>query len=360
MTLLIVLSAIFCGHAQEKKYVIHTVAFYNTENFYDTINDPLTRDDEWVYTSKYYYNKIHNLARVIAQIGDGENKNAPTIVGLSEIEHKSVMEDLVKDPQLINSNYGVIGFESPDRRGIDNGLIYQKNHFKPTSYINIPLYIYEKDTKPVKEKKVQAKKESEDPDEKTEVAESDRRIYTRDQLLVTGLLDGEEVHFIVNHWPSRRGGEKISSLLREKAAALNLTIIDSLQKINPEAKVISMGDFNDGPFNNSLKKVLNAKGDKKEVPPLGIYNPSEKMMKNGDSTLYYRDAGDIFDQLIMTQPLVKEDYSSIRYWKAGISRKPFMITTVGQYKGYPLRNSATFVGYSDHLPAFVYLIKELK
>ncbi|MBC7606767.1 MAG: endonuclease/exonuclease/phosphatase family protein [Burkholderiales bacterium] len=360
IALLFVLFAMGSAKSQKKNYILQTVAFYNTENFYDTINDPKTRDDEWVYSSKYYYTKIHNIARVLAQIGDGENKDAPVVIGLSEIEHRSVLEDLVKDPQLSKYDYGVVEFESPDKRGIDVGLIYQKKHFKPTSYANIPLYIYETDTKAVKEKKADKKDAEDSTDDKVEHTEKSKRIYTRDQLLVSGFLDGEEMHFIVNHWPSRRGGEKISSLLREKAAALNLKIIDSLQKINPNAKIISMGDLNDGPLNNSLKKVLNAKENKKDVPPLGIYNPSEKMFKKGDSTLYYRDAGDIFDQLFMTEPLIREDYSSYRYWKAGICRKPFMITTTGQYKGYPLRSSSTFVGFSDHLPAFIYLIKEAK
>lgn len=358
-TILILILAVTSVKSQQKQFSVHTVAFYNTENFYDTINDPKTRDDEWVYTSEYYHKKIHNLARVISQIGDVENKNAPTIVGLSEIEHRSVLEDLVKDPQLADKDYGVVHYESPDRRGIDVALIYQKKHFKVTSSSNIPLLIYENDTKATKPKK-EDKKETEEADDKIEVNLDDKRIYTRDQLLVSGFLDGEEFHFIVNHWPSRRGGEKISSLLRERAAALNLRIIDSLQRINPEAKIVSMGDLNDGPLNKSLKKVLNAKGDKKEVPPFGIYNPSEKMVKKGDSTLYYRDAGDIFDQLFVTEPLVREDYSSLRYWKAGICRKPFMITSLGQYKGYPLRNSPTFVGFSDHLPAYIYLIKESK
>ena len=352
-----VLFAIFGANAQTKKYIVHTVAFYNTENFYDTLNDPATRDDEWVYTPEYYHKKVHNLARVISQIGDGENQNTPTIIGLSEIEHRSVLEDLVKDPQLINGDYGVVHFESPDRRGIDCALIYQKKHFKITSSSNVPLYIYEKDTKAEKKpKKVEVETEIDDKVEETDAV---KRIYTRDQILVSGYLDGEEFHFIVNHWPSRRGGEKISSLLRERAAALNLKIIDSLQKINPDAKVISMGDLNDGPLNNSLKKILKAKAEKKDVPPMGIYNPSEKMFKKGNSTLFYRDAGDIFDQIFMTEPLIREGYSSFRYWKAGITNKPFMITTVGQYKGYPLRNSSTFVGFSDHLPAYIYLIKQI-
>lgn len=357
ITILFVLSLIYKTNAQAKKYIVHTVAFYNTENFYDTLNDPTTRDDEWVYDSEYYQKKIHNLAKVISVIGDIENKNAPTILGLSEIEHRSVLEDLIKDPQLIDKEYGIVHYESPDRRGIDCALLYQKKHFKIISSSNVPLYIYQKDTKAQKTPK--SEKETE-IDDQVDEGDAIKRIYTRDQILVSGFLDGEEFHFIVNHWPSRRGGEKISSLLRERAAGLNLRIIDSLQKINPNAKVISMGDLNDGPLNNSLKKVLNAKGEKKDVPPLGIYNPSEKLFKSGKSSLFYRDAGDIFDQLFMTEPLIREDRSSLRYWKADICNKPFMLTIVGQYKGYPLRNSSTFVGFSDHLPAYIYLIKEVK
>lgn len=355
----IVLFSIFTGIAQQKKFIVHTVAFYNTENFYDTINDPKTRDDEWVYSSKYCNKKISNIARVISVLGTTENSNSPTIIGLSEIENRGVLERLVKDPQIINKDYGIVHFDSPDRRGIDCALLYQKKHFKPTSYINIPLMIYESDTNPVKNDK----KESDDKDnldDKVEVDKVSKRIFTRDQLLVTGYLDGEEMHFIVNHWPSRRGGEKISSLLREKAAALNVKIIDSLQKINPDAKVITMGDLNDGPFNNSLKKILKAKANKKDVPPLGMYNPMENMANKGFGTLAYRDAWDIFDQMVLTEPLIRDDYSKWHFWKAGIYNKPFMVQPDGQYKGYGLRNSSTVPGFSDHFPVYVYLIKEVK
>jgi len=345
--------------AQSKKFAVHTIAFYNLENFYDTINDPNTRDDEWVYTKKFFVDKQNNIAKVISKLGRAENpNNSPTIIGLAEVENRSVLEELVKNPLIADRDYGIIHFESPDRRGIDCALLYQKKYFKPLSYANIPLYIYEKDTKADKKNK---KNEEVEIDDKVDESDSSKRIFTRDQILVTGLLEGEEISFIVNHWPSRRGGEKISSNLRELAAGLNLKIIDSLQKINPDAKVISMGDLNDGPFNNSLKKVLNAKGDKKEVKKGGIYNPSELMYKKGGATLFYRDAGDIFDQIFMTEPLIREDYSNFRYWKAGIFNPPFMIQTTGQYKGYPLRNNFSLTaGFSDHFPAYIYLIREIK
>ena len=357
IALLFAIFAIGTAKAQEKKFIVHTVAFYNIENFYDSINDPATRDDEWVYSSYYYSQKVKNVAKVLAEIGSTENGNAPTIIGLSEVENRTVLEKLVKDSQIINKDYGIIHFDSPDRRGIDNALLYQKKYFKPTSYRNIPLMIYKADTKAAKQPKAEAEEKS---DDLNEVDVKSKRIYTRDQLLVTGLLEGEEVHFIVNHWPSRRGGEKISSLLREKAASLNLQIIDSLQKINPNAKVITMGDFNDGPFNNSLKKILKTEANKKDVKPLGMYNPMENMANKGMGTLAYRDAWDIFDQILMTEPLIREDYSSWHFWKAGVYNKPFMVQKTGQYKGYGLRNSATVPGYSDHFPVFAYLIKEKK
>ena len=360
MVLFIAFFAIIGANAQSKKYNIHTVAFYNIENFYDTINDPNTRDDEWVYTKDFFIEKQNNIAKVLSLLGRSENpNNSPTIIGLAEVENRMVLEALVKNPKLIDKDYGIIHFDSPDRRGIDCAFLYQKKHFKVTSFTNVPLYIYENDTKAPSKK---SKKEVEtEIDDVVEESETTKRIYTRDQILMTGFLDGEEISFIVNHWPSRRGGEKISSNLREMAAGLNKKIIDSLQKVNPDAKVISMGDLNDGPFNNSLKKVLNAKGDKKEVEKGGIYNPSESMFKKGNSTLFYRDAGDIFDQIFMTEPLIRNDYSSFRYWKAGIFNPPFMIQTTGQYKGYPLRNNFSLkAGYSDHFPAFIYLIKEIK
>lgn len=355
LTLSFIIAAILQLSAQEKQFKVHTIAFYNVENFYDTINDPKTRDDEWVYTGKNFKKKVSNIAKVISLIGTDENPNSPTIIGLAEVENQRVLEALIKDPQLIDKEYGIVHFDSPDRRGIDNALLYQKKHFKPTAYINIPLLIYDDFAKPESKEKV----ELADKDDKTEVDPNSNRIFTRDQLLVSGLLDGEEVHFIVNHWPSRRGGEAASSPLREQAAALNMKIIDSLYKLNPNAKVITMGDLNDGPYNKSIKKVLGAKAKKEDVKPFGMYNPMEEMSKKGIGTLAYRDAWDLFDQMIMTEPLIRKDYSTFRFWKASVFKKPYMFQASGQYKGYPNRNWNGEIGYSDHLPVYLYLIKQM-
>ncbi len=351
---------VFNANAQEKKYQIHTVAFYNFENLFDTINGP-NYDEEWLpdgprnWNSKKYRKKLENLSRVISEIGTSENPNTPTFVGACEIENRLVLEDLVKMPKIINSDYGIVHYESPDKRGIDVALLYKKKHFTVTSTSNIPLYIYKNQAASVKKKEV-----TEETDDESNALNSDDRIYTRDQLLVTGYLDGEEINIIVNHWPSRSGGEKKSSPYREAAGALNRKIIDSLIAINPKAKVITMGDLNDGSYNKSVKKKIGAKLKKEELKePKDVYNPFERMAKEGHATLFYRDSGDIFDQIMLTEQFINGESKSYKYWKAGIYNKPYLIQTTGQYKGYPLRNSNSEPGFSDHFPVYVYLIKQI-
>lgn len=346
--------------AQSKKYKIHTVAFYNFENLYDTVDDVFTNDDEWTpngaqhWTMEKYQQKLKNLARVLSEIGTPENSNAPTLIGGAEIENREVLEDLIKESKLQSLDLGIIHFDSPDKRGIDVALLYQKKYFRPTSYSNIPLIIYKKEISKKEE-------EIEILDDEIEVKkENKNRVFTRDQLLVSGFLENEEIHIIVNHWPSRSGGEKATSMFREAAGKLNRRIIDSLQQINPQAKVLTMGDFNDGPFNKSIKSGLGAKGTKIEVAEFGVFNPFEELVNKGLGTIAYRDSWNVFDQIIMTESLVKSDFLTFNFWKAGIYNKPYLIQNSGQYKGYPLRNTLTQAGFSDHLPVYVYLIKEVR
>ncbi|UYW01053.1 endonuclease/exonuclease/phosphatase family protein [Flavobacterium agricola] len=353
---------VITSSAQDKKFQVHTVAFYNVENLFDTIKGT-NYDQDWLpssgWTSQKYNKKINNLAFVISQIGTNATQhNSPVLIGVAEVENRSVLEDLVKAPNMVPHNYGVIHFDSPDKRGIDVGLLYKKNVFTPISYSKHPLYIYE-NLKPKK-----TKKESVETDLESNVNydPTTKRVYTRDQLLVTGLLDGEEVHVIVNHWPSRSGGEKRSSPFREKAADLNKKIIDSLYVINPKAKIITMGDLNDGPYNKSVTKNLGAVAKRDELVAGGIFNPMYQMYKDGMGTIAYRDAWDIFDQILVSEPLARKtnNYDSLRYWKAGIYNPTYLQQKSGQYKGYPLRNSNNEPGYSDHFPVYIYLIKEHK
>lgn len=330
--------------AQEKrKFKVHTIAFYNVENLFDTINDPNKFDEaspimELNFNKKEVYKrKVQNMARVISEIGDDVSKNTPAIIGLAEVENRQVVEDIANDPALLSKDYGIAHFDSPDARGIDVALLYRKELFVPVDISKHELKIYDDITR--------------------------ARVYTRDQLLVSGKLEGEMIHVIVNHWPSRRGGEARSRPKRLAAARLNKRIIDSLQAIDPYAKIFTMGDLNDDPTNASLKKVLKAKKDKEDVQLKGIYNPMETFFKKGLGSNAYRDAWSLFDQILITKPLLEKDYSSFRFYKAGIFNKQYLTNKRGRYKGYPYRSFADggFTnGYSDHFPVYVHIIKEVK
>jgi len=351
---LLLLFSLNIACAQKKQFKIHTVAFYNTENLFDTINDTGYGDDEFLpkgeqaWTGGKYKTKLKNISKVLSDIGTDENAEAPTIIGLAELENRRVLEDLIKQTDLFDKGYGIIHFDSRDSRGTDVGFLYRKASFRPVSYRNIPLILKDslsgEDTTPIKKGK---KKPS-------------PKLFTRDQLLVSGLLDGEEIHFIVNHWPSRYGGEKKSSPYREAAAVLNRKIIDSLSRINPNAKIITMGDFNDGPYNNSIAKVLKAKRFKDDLKPGELFNPMDALSREGKGSVAYNDAWDLFDQIIITPSLISKDYSTFRYWKADVFDKDYLRQPTGKYRGYPLRNANGEAGYSDHFPVYVYLIREVK
>jgi hypothetical protein len=346
VTFLIVFILTFSvSFSQEKKaYKVNTIAFYNLENLFDTENDPITFDDDRTpdgkdhWTEEIYQDKLKNMAKVIAEIGADVSGTTPAIIGICEIENRKVLEDLVNQEPLVKKDYGIIQFDSPDRRGIDVALLYKKTLFTPTNYKAKELLIYDDNDK-------------------------SKRVFTRDQLIVSGMLDGEKIHLIVNHWPSRSGGEKRSRSKRIKAAKLNRQIVDSLFSEDPYAKVITMGDFNDDPTSPSVKDHLKAQRKVEGLKMKELYNPMEDLAKKGLGSLAYRDSWNLFDQIIISTELTKKDFSSYRFYKAGIYNKTYLVNAHGRYKGYPYRsfaNGGYTGGYSDHFPVYVYLVKEKK
>ena len=235
--------------AQENKrnFKIHTVAFYNLENLFDTIND-VNKNDEAspimeirFNRGKIYREKVSNMAEVVSQIGFEVTKRPPSILGICEVENRTVVEDLISDKKLRKYNYGIVHYESPDDRGIDVGLIYNKDVFKVKNSSSHDVFITGNN--------------------------SSKRRNTRDQLVVSGYLDGELMHFIVNHWPSRGADET----KRIAAAEVNNFIIDSLRNKYESPKIITMGDFNDDPFDKSIKKILGAKKNISDVKINDMY-----------------------------------------------------------------------------------------
>lgn len=324
-------------HGQEQRYDVYALAFYNLENLFDTEDDPdNTGDDEFLPGSAYnwtqdkYEKKLDNLALVISRIGRELAPMGPAVIGVSEVENRKVLEDLVKRPAIAAMGLEIIHQDSPDRRGIDVGLLYNPNLFRVTGYFVIPYF-----------------------------NEKNPEYVSRDQLWVRGELGGETIHVSVNHWPSRYGSG--SSPLRETAAANVKAVVDSLYRDNPQTKLIIMGDLNDDPTDKSTKVVLNAKKTAKEVKPGGLFNPMWRLYSQGIGSIAYQGKWSLFDQIIISYPFLRNDYSQLRYRNVEVFNRDFLIEKEGRDKGYPHRSFSnnTFInGYSDHFPVILYLIKE--
>ncbi len=340
------ISSFFCLSAQnkksgsEKKFKIASIGFYNLENLFDTVDDTLINDEEFLpngaraWTEERYKEKLTNMAYVISQIGIQDAKSGLSCLGVSEIENRKVLEDLVIQPSIKDRNYQIIHYNSPDGRGVDVGFLYNPNHFTPLYSRPIPLLNFE----------------------------DGRRQYTRDVLYVKGLLETDTIHIMVNHWPSRGGGEARTAPFRNNGAKLCRNVVDSLFNVNPQSKIFVMGDLNDDPTNESLKSYLRAVGNIKDVRKTGMFNPFEDFFRRGQGSNAYRDAWSLFDQIIISKGLTDKKTTGYYYFKANIFNKQFLVQPTGQYKGYPFR---TFSGdhyqsgYSDHFPSYLYLVKEI-
>ena len=324
--------------AQDKPYM---VAFWNFENLFDIYNDPETHDDEFTpegikkWNETKYQKKLFNLERVIFDMA-AINKEYPVVLGVSEIENRSVLEDLVSQPKLKGAKYRICHFDSPDARGVDVAFLYRADVFKLEGSDNIKLNVPELPN-----------------------------FRTRDLVVMWGTIEGEPFYFLVSHWPSRLGGKEASQFKRDACAKQIREIKDSLLQANPATKVVVMGDFNDDATDASLVKVMGAKGKVKELETGDFFNPYVQMLKAGLGTLAYQDSWNLFDNICVTENLVNGTYGKLRLIKGkkfygNIFTRPYMLQQEGQYKGYPLR---TFVtnnfqnGFSDHFPVYIYIGK---
>lgn len=391
ITLLILLSATISyntvnAQTKQPQYISAAVGFYNLENLFDTIDDPKIADEEFLprsekkYNTAAYYRKLNNMAQAIVGIGKDANPDGLALLGVAEIENETVLQDLIATDSLMARNYSYVHYQSPDERGIDVGLLYNPKYFTVISsrphHVTLP-----------------------------------NRHPTRDILVVTGDLVGDTVTVLVNHWPSRSGssnrfdannknaalnrngritidrvtgvtrqnvnelpdadgtqltGEEISRPNRAAAAKACMQVIDSLQLLNPNAKIMIMGDLNDDPNSPSVKDIMAVQYNPADVQPKGIYNSLGNYFIQGNGklgTLAYRGKWNLFDQLMYTQPML--DKTQLNGWfvySSHIYYRDFLINTTGDYKGYPKRSwvgNKWNNGYADHLPVYSILVKAI-
>jgi len=316
----------------QKKEEITTIAFYNVENLFHPSNDYKTKDDAFTpfgkmkWTLKRYKTKIKKLGTVISKLGMNRSKYPPAIVGLVEVENTKAVKDLVNTSDLKKHQYGFVHYDSPDERGIDVALLYNKKVFEYVASETYPVFL---------------KRDNGDRD------------YTRDILKVSGNLHGELVYILVNHWSSRREGTLKTEKKRITAAKTAKNIIERIKEHNANAKIIIMGDFNDDPTSKSVKEYLVAKD---------FHNPMESLLDSEKKgTLTYNGKWNLFDQIIFSNNFLEKKEGKWYFYYAEVFNKKWLKIYRGKLKGSPFR---TYIGkwyqggFSDHFPVYAFLKKK--
>lgn len=338
------------GQTDGKNLQVYGVGFYNIENMFDTIHDAGKYDQEYLpkgtnnWGSMKYENKLSNIARVLSELATQMTMKSglvkvcksPAIIGLAEVENRNVLEDLLMQPTLKDKGWRIIHVEGPDRRGIDCAFLYNPSIFKLRNY-HLTAY-------------------------KCEDGNID--FTTRGFLIASGTIADEDISFIVCHWPSRGNVEEY----RRWAGRQVRQMVDSLFSVNPDEKVVIMGDLNDDPKNKSISEELGAKHVKSACGPHDLYNPWwDILYKGGQGTLLYDGKWNLFDQIIVSGNLLdvegSHDYSTLKLRKNEIYLRNYLIADEGKTKGAPKRTFSGGIwlnGYSDHLPTQIFLVKEVK
>ena len=302
------------------------IGFYNVENLFDTEDDPTTKDEDWTpdgrqkWDTERYTKKIDQISKVI------EAMNAPLIMGLCEVENGAVLKDLVNSSTLKKYNYDFIHFTSADRRGIDNALIFQTEKIKILSKKNIRF----------------------------DFPDNIAKNYTsRDLLIVHAQMYGRKIHFLVNHWPSRRGGVEASEPKRTFVASEVRKAVDSLLKISPN--LIIMGDFNDEPHNKSIHEVLGAKSLTEPGDLKNLFLAKKEM---GEGSYNYRGNWNMLDQIIVSENMSTKN-DGIFAHDPEIFKEDWMTYDDKKRGKVPNRTYGGpnyYGGFSDHFPVKIDLI----
>ena len=309
-----------------------TIAFYNAENLFDTIDAPNKFDEEFTpadpknWNTAKYEKKLHDLARVIRAI---DSVKFPAIVGMAEVENDVVLKDLVAQSSIAKANYQIVWEDGPDFRGIDCALLYQPSIFQFESYESIPV-----------------------------VDKEELDFKTRDVLYVKGKMGGEEFHILVNHWPSRRGGAEASEPKRILAAHVVRKQVDKIFAQDPKANIIIMGDMNDEPGNMSLSDVLMALPNKTDVNDDQLVNLMYDDYEAGKGSYSYRGGWDMIDNIVVSGALInKTEGLKSKLDNGFIFHQSFMEYKNNNGEISPNRTYGRtyYGGISDHFPVYMIL-----
>ena len=286
-----------------------SIGFWNAENLFDLINDPTKNDDEFAIGGRknvdqtIYDLKIKNSSEVISDLD-------VDILGLCEVENIDVLNDL--NQAFPKRNYTIIHYDSPDNRGIDNALLYDKKRFSIISSKAIPNTLT-------------------------------NGSKTRDILYVSGEYQNSILHIYINHWPSNYGGKEKAIPKRTSTAKLILEEIEKIRMQDVSAEIILLGDFNEDPDDLNIQ-MLESVGLTSLMKPL--------LGKPKIGTYVYRGKDYFYDQIIINDQLQDEQGLSIVNNSLYILDLPKYRQQEGNYSHYPFRfwaGNRLLGGYSDHL-----------
>lgn len=350
--LLIVLTASLLSAQTDRSRKIFVAGFYNLENLFDTYDDPAKNDAEFLpdganqWTEVKYQKKLHNMATVIKSMAQ-TNGRFHTLLGVSEVENRLVLEDLVSQPEIAAANYQIVHYDGPDMRGVDVALLYRPDNFEFIDSESIPFDF--------NSSRIEFAMDG-----------TDRvKFKTRDILMVHGLLDGEEFAVYVAHLPSRIGGKGWD--LRSRGAEIIYEHACTMMEKHPGIKIIVMGDMNDNPTDRSMTEFMHGKENPQDVGKSDFFSPFLSMLKAGYGSLAYQGTWNIYDIIMVNEALLNAPDGGLKIRPVGkkgfygvVYKKQFMITQTGQYKGTPFRtfsNGSFIGGYSDHFPTYIVLEK---
>ena len=349
LLLAVLLLAPALGAKPSRTYVI---GFYNLENLFDTYHDEGKNDYEYLpdganqWTDVKYRKKLHNMAHVIAEMKK-DNGRWHTVLGVSEIENRHVLEDLVAEPEIAEANYQIVHYDGPDRRGVDVALLYKPEQMTVVESESIPFTF-------------------EGSSIDFEMApEEQANFRTRDILMVHGIIDGEHFAFYVCHLPSRLGDK--GQDLRARGGEIAYLHSRQMMKKYPGIKCVVMGDMNDNPDDASMAVYLRGKERIEDVGTEDYFAPFLSMFRAGYGSLAYRGEWCIFDCILVSHSLAHAPEGTLsirpilkRKYYGRIFVKPFLTNQSGQYKDTPFRtfsNGAFVNGYSDHYPTYIVISK---
>lgn len=313
---------------------VYRAMFYNVENLFDTVNDSIKNDDDFMpdgfmrWNMRRYWDKLRNITRVITAVGE---MHSPSLVGLCEIENDTVLHDLTKRSPLRAQGYEYVATNSPDERGIDVALLYQPHQFGLLESNEYEIEFSRSDARP-----------------------------SRNILHAVGkVISGDTLDVFVVHPPSRYGGQKESEPQRLDVAKQLRNRVDSLWDVRTSCNVIILGDFNDYPNNKSLKSVLKASSIQSDIADEELYNMFLHRMNEKDfGTYFYQGMWGILDQIIVSGNMLRDDSAIyVKNKEAHIFKADFLLEedkNTGSSKPYRTYLGPRYLGgFSDHLPVYV-------